>query len=285
MVELAVVGGGYWGICATYLARNAGVDAVLIDDGNPLGATRNSAGICQRWWYRQEVASRRIPSDWDWQGPQLDWLDRLGLVRDTGEMFFTPRKPDQRRRPDCLLVNPWEVEALVEPVAARVRRIERGVRLLLDGGDDVVARKVLVTAGAWTDVLLDASGLPPVGVTPLRGRAYVVEAVAPETPVTFMPRPYTHYTLRAWGPGRARIGDTVERKRGQLGGLSLAYREITGHEPDIADVLDGLRPVADRYICDEVAPGVVVATGGHRVGLGLAEPVARRALRLLGLTG
>jgi hypothetical protein len=36
-------------------------------------------------------------------------------------------------------------------------------------------------------------------------------------------------------------------------------------------------------IADSIAPGLFVATGGHRVGLGVAGAVAERAVELLGI--
>lgn len=287
MVDLAVVGGGYWGIAAAWLARAAGVDTVLLDDANPAGATRNSAGIFQRWWYRQDVAARRVPADWNWQGPSLDWLDELGLVEDTGEMFYSRAKPERRLRDDCLLVQPWRVEALIAPHPLHVERIEAaGASWAVVGSTGTfTARRVIVAAGAWTDVLLAASGLATVGVQSLRGRALVLAHPDPlALPVTYLARPYTHYTLRPWRPGQVRLGDTVERKTGDLSQLVAAAASITGVAPVVLDVPDGYRPVADRYVCDLAAPNLVVTTGGHRVGLGLAEPVARRALALLGVS-
>ena len=48
-------------------------------------------------------------------------------------------------------------------------------------------------------------------------------------------------------------------------------------------VLDGMRPVCERFTVCEIAPGLVAATGGHRVGLGIAGTIAERALRILGV--
>lgn len=293
MTELAIVGGGYWGTCLAVLASDLGVDVKLLDDHWEHGASRNSAGIFQEWWYKAETSAKRIPSNWDWKGPSVRWLMERELVTKTGETFTTNRNPVPRFREDCRLVNPLEVHALAFPVLqlAQAMRLVRdpgwGWRVVTHTGDEIAAKQLVVAAGARTDDLLEASGLPCVGVWGLRGRAVVLSGDGlPQMPHTHLAAPYTHFTLRPWGDGRWRWGDTVERSdKDQLAGklLPSMLREFPGTM--VEGVLDGQRPESKQYICDEVAPGLVVMTGGHRVGLGLSQPVAERALRLLRLVG
>lgn len=286
--DVVVVGAGYWGVAIAYALRAAGADVLLVDADMPQASSRNSAGIFQAWWYKAETTAKKIPAGWDWAGPSVRWLQDLDLVRRTGEGFTTYQHRQQRLRDDCWLVDPEAVLALVKPVKVHVVRLWRdtgGWNVNSIAGVRAHAKQVVVAAGAWTDKLLWRSGLPEVGVQPLRGRAAIFCCRDnSELPITHLAAPFTHYTMRPFKGNKVRIGDTVERKvDGALPQTYLDTVERWGF--DLGDALrwqDGFRPVTKQYVVDEVAPGLVVATGGHRVGLGLSEPVANRVKGLLG---
>lgn len=287
MIDALVVGAGYWGVAIARLLRQRGFQVDLVDDGHPRGSSRNSAGIFQKWWYKAETTSKRAPSAWD-ASPDIDWLLELGLAQQTGEAFTNEMNGNSYYRPDCYLADPKAILSL-EPVqdgmVVYLRDSKEGVDAVFGHIEDPQERyrKVFVAAGAWTDKLLVRSGLEPVGVKPLRGRA-VIGGHAPKdgTPSTVLAAPYKHYTTRAWGD-KVRIGDTVEptyREALPDDFLRLARPVMNGDYH--FSVQDGLRPVTKQYVVEPRSDNIIVATGGHRVGLGLAMPVARRALELAG---
>jgi D-arginine dehydrogenase len=53
-----------------------------------------------------------------------------------------------------------------------------GWRARLKGGDDVIARVVVNAAGAWADEVAVLAGLAPIGLSPLRRTALLIEAPA-----------------------------------------------------------------------------------------------------------
>lgn len=286
MADLIVVGGGYWGVAIAYKARERGLSVLLFDDRRPEGSSRNSAGMMQRYWYKASTTLNHIPRSWGWwRGPSLGWLESLGMVQNTGEMFATRSRPEARFRDDLQMVDPEAVLGLFPAVRGRVDRIcrEGGRWSVQVDGMDFPAASVAVAAGAWTDALLNASDLPAVGVQGLRGRAVILDQTAyvGQVPLTYMPKPYTHYTLRPWG-NHWRFGDTVEAHDNHVldRWLMPTLTGLIGQYTYVA-MQDGIRPVCKQFVVEEIAPKLVVATGGHRVGLGMAEPVAGRVLDLL----
>jgi glycine/D-amino acid oxidase-like deaminating enzyme len=300
MYDLAVVGSGFWGTAVAYEAMQAGMRVLIVDARDQNGASRNAAGIVCRGWYRQETVLGMTPHDWTQDDFDVGfaWLKKHADLRQTGEEFWSYRSPIHKVRDDCYLIpSPDAVLRLAERATFVLGKATAIIpespatnwRVLVEV-DGVpayeTARQVVVAAGAWTDHLLQASGMQPIGVKSLRGRAAIVMPGADFTmPKTYMVRPYAHFTLRPWKGGLARLGDTVERKPDrELNDTPLmATLQAMSPGSKIMRMLDGNRPVCDRFTVREAAPGFVVATGGHRVGLGVAGTVAQRALKLLGI--
>jgi hypothetical protein len=186
---------------------------------------------------------------------------------------------------------------------------------------DVFAHRVVLAAGVGTDDILRQSGLSPLDVTPQPG-AGIVLPVAPgsgrmngEPVLLHHVNPYKHYSLRDWRARESptirtrvpqtmaqmsqttemiRLGDTVETPRVPYRASSIEkmidmmrpYFSLST-EPSVkygSYVLHGVRPVlADGPTVQRVLPGLVVATGGGRVGGVLSFWAAEEALRLLDL--
>jgi glycine/D-amino acid oxidase-like deaminating enzyme len=288
VVDLVVVGGGFWGAGVALLAGEAGWDVMLLDSGESLGASRSAAGIVCEGWYRQATVKKMMPGDWTREEvtDSIRWLERFGLEK-TGEVFSSYRRSRPVLRDDCyLLPSPESLLGKVRPTGGRVLSLREagGVVEVRTAKELLRAGRVVVAAGAFTDTLLKGSNLPVVGVVPLRGRAVVgSSSEGCKVPHTYMSRPYTHWTSRPWPGGGVRVGDTVERGAGGPGRLAelelQAGRMVKGYRRQA--VLEGLRPVCGKMVVGKVSRRVIVAVGGHRVGLGLTGLVARRALSLL----
>lgn len=291
MIELAIIGGGFFGVAAALEARRLGVDAQVIDSDATTSGSRNAAGILHE---PSKRVRDRIPEAWG-AGPWgYGWLRAHGLVSKAAEVNWSYRGA-RYKSSDVELVSPVQVLNLVLPVRrtiSRLIKLDGGWRLAeTAGGHEFEARRVIVAAGVWTDELLMRSGLTPIGVGALRGRALIIEMpqpVWPEPVHSWTVRPYTTFTLRPWPqssrPGAHphwRFGDTVEPASGKpFIELSEARKRFLPQAVEHRTMM-GYRPVTPQVVCEEIRPGLIVMTGGHRSGLALAEPAAHRAMELI----
>jgi glycine/D-amino acid oxidase-like deaminating enzyme len=291
VLDLVVVGGGFWGTAAALQARRRGLEAVVLDCRAPQGASKAAAGLVHKDGFGRDTFLRRAPAWWDADelGWSLEWLKEVAGLRRTGEWFFNGDAAGAKYRPDCWLAPPVNVLLeMARPLFDRAERLEpaAGGWAVATPGTTYKARLVVVAAGALTDRLLEASGLRKAGVEGLPGRGYLFPGTLPDgVPQTTQVRPYTSFTVRPWGERTLRLGDTVERGDGPRPGDLNALRSILarwggGGRMEVC----GVRPVCPRFVVEPWAPGLVVAVGGHRVGLGLAGAVGRRCLQLLEVT-
>lgn len=298
MHDLIVVGGGFWGTMTAYLARAAHRDVLLLDDLNPQGASRNAAGIVSLSWYRwrqtrdkKDIVGNIFADTFSTadavQGVNL--LRDLGLLKQTGEECFTLAGNRKFKSDLWLLSSPQALFDQTDRTWAVVQKLVKGKGywVVLTENRELLARSVVLAAGAFTDALLEASGLKPLGIKGLRGRGLLIRPHKQfDVPHTVQIAPYSHVTLRPWADGMARVGDTVEQKPGGDEKLEPLKRIAFSLAPayEQVKVMDGLRPVLPKVFVGEVASGLVVATGGHRVGLALAPAAAKKSLALLGIS-
>lgn len=295
MHDLIVIGGGFWGTACAVTARERGLDVLLLDDAHPQGASRNAAGIMSLNWYKYQQRTRiYTPTITIMMGALFTyadaaygvrWYQERGLARFTGEAYQSSIGKPQFRK-DCYLLNsPQQMLDLGQAERGRAVQLVKGRNywVVLTEARELLARRIILATGAFTDALLDASNIPPLGVNALRGRALVYKTVRRfETPLTYKASVGQQYTFREWGDGLVRLGDTTERgTQSQALDKMRAFALTELPVPEEIQVLDGLRPVAERMIIQAVKPGLVVATGGHRVGLALAPRAAELALKAL----
>lgn len=298
MHDLIVIGGGFWGTMTASLARLWNRNTLLLDDLHPQGASRNAAGIVSMGWYRwRQTRDRKDIVGNIFAGTfqtadavyGVHVLRDMGLLRQTGEECFTLAGNRKFKDDLWLLSSPQDLFAQVDRTWGKVQKLvrERGYWLVVTEDRQYMTANVVVAAGAFTDALLAASGLPTVGVEGLRGRGLLIQPHKRfDVPHTVQIAPYSHVTLRPWKDGLARVGDTVEKKPGgdeKLLPLHTIARTLAP-QYETVKVFDGLRPVLQKVFIGEIAPGLVVATGGHRVGLALAPAAAKKALALLGVS-
>jgi len=296
--DLIVVGGGFWGTAAAVIAREAGLDVLLLDDRDPRGASRNAAGITTLSWYAYQKATRVYsPFFVNLFGKHFDlndakcgvrWMLDRDVMHQTGEEFFYGHS--HKTRPQTYLLNsPDAFFALAERTFDKAQKLVKGTGywVVLTETREHLGKCVLLATGAFTDILLEASDIPPLGVSGLRGRGLLVDPHKTfDVPITVRLTLSKYYALRPWIGHMARVGDTVEK--GDQGDKPLddlkvfAERLVPGYT--VKKVFDGLRPTTlQGALIEEIKPGLVVATGGHRVGLALAPSAARKALALLGV--
>lgn len=240
--------------------RQAGFSVVCVDSSEPGAASAAAGGMVRDvpvrapWW-----RARHTAACWDF----LRLHCREGI-----ENIFSRHRPEPRLRGGLWLADCASLLRLAQAEKRRVERVEQE------------ARWVVLAAGVWTDALLAASGLPPLGVMQLPGSA-VLGSGALEVPLTMgyrLPgdtRTRTA-TARSWERG-LRVGDTVGRDD-QLPVLRALLAHVGGRE---TGVVSGLRPCLPQLFVEKVRPGLIVATGGHRTGLATAAGVGLRVLELI----
>ncbi|HSV39805.1 MAG TPA: FAD-dependent oxidoreductase [Nocardioidaceae bacterium] len=269
--------------------EEAGLEYRVFDDAAPTGASRNAAGICKLSWYRQETVRKMIDGVFTYAEFMrgFSWLaDRVAIAK-VPERFVNAGRGTEKVHDDNYLADPAELLGLGRVMTTPVDKLyhdrNRVVVHTPDEGD-FYCSQVVVAAGVGTDKLLADSGLgAPTGVQPLWGRAMLFDCAEPPVCTTVMTRPYRHYTFREFR-GRVRGGDTVERGERNdkhMDDLFVAAARLFGELSDVT-VFGGIRPVCRRMYVGRVSPQVIAATGGHRVGFGLAGAVSERVFELLG---
>jgi glycine/D-amino acid oxidase-like deaminating enzyme len=287
MLDLLIIGGGFFGTAAAVQAQQIGASFTVVDSAEAAGGSVNAAGLLHPV---SDSVANRIPEHWR-ASPHVDWLDRFAMLTWIREEFSTYLKPGQVKvRNDVLIAEPRSILSLITPEKAHVCIILRtasGWHVQGTRGEQWAARRVIIAAGVWTDKLLRPNGFEPTGVTSLPGGGAIVDVPgAPRDRLrSWLTRPYTTFTLRPWGD-RWRFGDTVERG----GGQDMWHRELLpamGKYLPAGTVLQGAmfgyRPVTPQLHVELAAKDLVVSTGGHRSGLWLAGPAADRAIKLLGM--
>lgn len=270
MLDVLVVGGGFWGSAIAARLGGAGYRVVCLDGAVEGGASRAAAGLVRArsweapvaaWWEAEHVQACR---EFFSQG----WVD---------EYSFSAYAPQPRPKGQIWCGEfPW-----VEALPARVSQVladEGGWRA---GG--WTARQLVLAAGCWCDELLAASGLPITGVRPAPGKALLargqLEHVLTRTYRLTGDTRTRSMTVRNWSQQVLRLGDSLpEREPEQLAEMRQLLGQLNALE--IGSVW-GLRPRLARPLVELWAPGLVVATGGYRNGLAIAPGVALRVQQLL----
>lgn len=295
VVDLVIVGSGYWGAAVYLFAKQRGLSVKVVDDGDLKSGSRNASGIADIRAYRSSVFRKYWPSDWADSElvESFDWLCKIGgrITQETFWNQYQNRSP--RKGTECVYVaTPATLTSQIQEgdiVSSRVEQIRPGKQtslVQLQNGKTLETRHVVIAAGYQTDSLLIASGLRVIGVTGLYGRGIIArsKSLRPELPlpISVMIRPYCKHTVRSWPGGRYKIGDTAEEKPNdnKLEALRTVGRLVLGNFQE-QTIQEGYRPVADKFLVAEVCPRVIVATGGHRLGLGLAGLVGKKVLEII----
>jgi glycine/D-amino acid oxidase-like deaminating enzyme len=288
--DLAVVGGGYWGVATALRARESGKDVILFDDSDPLAGSRNASAICDPASYKSKVFRRFWPTGWtkDDLKESLNWL--LGNGGELTEEVFLNQFEGRGIRPirpkAIYLKSNEDFLRRFPATTAEVLGLERRGILweLRTRTGTFLARKICLALGYRTDAFLAKAGMPLLGVGRLYGRGIIVRGTpAYPVPICVMTRPYVKHTIRQWEDGY-RVGDTAERgevKEGVDPNLLAVTESVMGDQYEVLRSVNGFRPTADKFLVDKIAPGLAVATGGHRLGLGLAGLAAKKVLEAL----
>jgi glycine/D-amino acid oxidase-like deaminating enzyme len=285
--DLIVIGGGYWGSAVAHEARQRGLDAAVLDDFNPASGSRNASGILHPKTYSSPLFKKYMPADWSKADllASFEWLKKHCGAVETVEHFTNWTRPDLgvRKLPVGYYISSNEaLTGLAEPFNEKVDAIRRSDGLWIVNGM-FRAPRLVVAAGIGTDSVLALAGVAPIGVTSLFGRGLGVRGLTTHpSPLVVQTRPYRKFETRPWGD-LLRVGDTAEvrpdeaKYRGEL----RAVADWLAPGSETVEWYEGYRPVCEQFTVRLVAEGLVAASGGHRMGLGLSGLVAVKTLEML----
>ena len=289
MYDLTIVGSGFWGVVTSLFAKEVGLNFVLIDDKQPHSGSRNASGLIDTSWYKGNFFDGIKP---DWWDPKLidigiKKLLKFGVIKETiqDDLHVSGKRKGERRTRKVYIVS--DLIGLLNTDFPRIygsltslKKVDYGW-YLNDLG--VQCKNVVLTTGMWTDGVLESSGIPKIGVKGLAGRAIFIKTKEKlERPLRTLRGSFDHTIFRPWTDDQIRVGDTVEEVLKQKN-LDKLVQESERIYPDLTVVKDviGFRPVCNKVFVEKIADNLVVATGAHRVGLGLAPVIAERSLKLL----
>lgn len=280
MEDLGIVGGGYWGTAAALVAQGKGLSATIFDCAKPAAASTAASGYFAEGWYSGVWKQRMM------RARALAESHGVRLKNTGAQVYGLKDRSTPRFRQDWHTFDPRQFLELA-PVGQGHRVTSVGPGFVQTTADRFAFKHVLVVAGTWTDELLQASNLPPMGVKSLAGSAVVVKDSPTEVRLHEV-TPYNQIALREWGPGLMRICATQEKKPNQsreyVQKMLERVKPYTGPDPIRVSSYYGLRPLLEGGPDVRlVAPGVVAATGGGRIGGLMSFWAAEQALRELGL--
>lgn len=280
--DVIVVGAGFCGVACTLEAERRGAKVLLIDWVHPFAASRAASGYVAQSWYKGAAQQRALCGlelaeshgvRFDWTGADQVRTDGTRTTKaDWG--VFDPLQFLDLRMPDG------------HATVTSVRATSFGA-IANTPGSSLKANHVVLAVGAGTDKLLKNSALPPIGVTGLGGRGILFSGKAPSRTLLKQTNPFHSYAVRPWGDG-FRVGETIEHDAGKastyVDKMLRATQPLVDAHARPTGELWGLRPVcANGPIITEITPGIVVATGGGRVGSLLAFWAATEVCRTIGL--
>lgn len=295
--DLIIIGAGYWGCGIAIEARKAGKAVMIIDDANPMSGTRAASGICDPKAYNSQIFAKLLPKRWESNLSLLkdsfDWLLRNGGYQVQEKFWNQFAGTAPRDGAKCIYID--SPAAFKKPVGDLIYQ-DTFHRAWTEGGFWKVTvlghkgiytcKHLVVAAGINSGTTLINCGLSAVNVGGLYGRGLVVRGnpVAP-LPCSVMIRPYCKHTVRTWD-GRKdlfKVGDTAEPRPRETAFTALhrVGHHCLGEGMEVVTISEGYRPVMDEFTVEKVGPNCVLATGGHRVGLGLTGLVAKETLEML----
>ncbi|RJQ26105.1 FAD-binding oxidoreductase [Candidatus Parcubacteria bacterium] len=296
MIDIGIIGSGFWGLTCALFAKRYGLETLLIDNHKTNSGSRNAAGIITPSWFTGTFFSKISPH-W-WEPKYIDYgieqLQELAGIVNSGEDILVAYGKDYGKKknnpPVWMLpdLNKYlrSFESVLDSVF-KVNRVSGGWEIIGREGKITTSKNVIIAAGIWTEKLLLNSGLKPVNVEPLGGRAIIFGLGGNrqiQKPLRVLRGPYKHITFRPWGETSIRVGDTVELVENK-NKLTVLTEECDSMFPDSGSrkVILGYRPVTGRIVVEKIDDGLIVATGAHRIGFALSPIVAKRSLQLLGI--
>lgn len=305
--DLLVIGAGYWGTGVTLKALERGVKVITLDDNDKESGSRNASAVCDPRAYDSEIFAKYFPYDWTKKDLEesLEWLLGKGayIVKEYFWNKYQGSSPRLMPREIFYLETPQYLTSQITPLNGKVvsifqrrnlsKKTSEGWTIVYETIDKltcqvvqnlITCKKLVIACGYRTDDVVELiSPNLKLGVGKLYGRGINAKGT-PNTslPVSIMIKPYVKHTVRAWKNGIFKIGDTCEKK---ISDTKFNNLEAVGREAldnfEIVEVTAGWRPTLPKFTVAKLLENLVVATGGHRLGLGVTGLVASKVLKEL----
>lgn len=306
--DCAILGGGLIGMALALELHRRGATVVVIERGRSLaGASIAAAGMLAVDDPHNPVAIRPLsrlsvaayPSFLqhieDLSGFRVPFQTDVTVqyLPDGASTRLSEHSLDPRQLAEGLqrAVGKTRIRLLENASISASRTTAGGSQIMVSGGTEVLAEKVVFAAGAWTPEALRTMGQTPTTVTPRKGQMLRVRLPA-ELPLREVHRSEHIYIVpRLVGPqaGSALIGATVEDvgfdlrlRTGAIGGLRAKASEFlpllaSETEAPLVESWTGLRPFAPDslpMIGELTQFGHFIASGHYRNGILLAPGTA-----------
>jgi glycine/D-amino acid oxidase-like deaminating enzyme len=297
MKDAIVVGSGFWGAAIARKLKNEGMDYAVIDHGDLRSGTRNSGAYTCLRWFSSGTVTKQLQPTWTKEKIEawVNWLVRQEYLESVGQWIYHKRLDTWKRYDDCYLMKDVSLfsNRTKYVLHAKVYCIDQKKDHCVVATDSGMykAHQVVLATGAWTDELLKLSGLSPIGVTVINGRAIIVEPTDKiirkriewnNEVISVSVRPFKNYDLLRNAKDWWYFGATTERSESEsaysemLGAAAL----VLGENVKVKRTLTGVRPIYSGGVV-RVSERIIAATGGGRIGLALAGPAAEDVISLL----
>ena len=280
MIDLVIVGGGYWGVASALAAERNGLSVLMIDGEDEMNGSKAAGGHFSLKWFKGQFRggmerayedAMSLGVEFDTKGALINTLyDRKKF----GNKYLKPKD-------DWWVFMPEQFLGLRQPdkkaIVSKIKKTDT-VEIQTNCGD-IKARNVLVCAGVWTDFLLHSSNLPRVGVSALAGSAMSFRGENIEKLMLHQTTPYRQISIRNWGKGYIRIGETSEYKENEHQKyldkmIGTVDHHLYGYKPH--KLFRGYRAMRKKPFIGKVEDNIYVATGGGRNGGVMSFYAARK---------
>ena len=283
-MKIAVIGGGYWGIACALEASSRGIEVCLFDNSEPMSGSKAAGGHFSLKWFKGSFMQDMKQA--------YDDAQRHGVVFDTSgaviNTIYDRKKFGSsylKSKPDWWTFFPPQFLGLYKPdikaCVSSFKAKDSGVELKLMDNTIHTADKLVICAGAWTDYILNQSGYKMIGISHLAGSGVTFKGEHIENLILHQTTPFRQISIRNWGDGLIRVGETSEVKLLKHADyvekmLNTVSHHTTNHAID--SVMSGYRAMRSKPFAGKVAPNTWAASGGGRNGGVMSFWAARKIL-------
>lgn len=279
-MSILIIGSGFFGRAMSAFLRAKGEDTQILDSFEEGASSRAASGYYNPRWYKDRPAIEKA----------AEIAQALGLSLTPAHARYLMLSGEEKpEAPDLYLIRRDEYLGLGgEIVAERVTRLRKesdAWDVYTEGGRVYAAPAVYLAAGVWTDELLQASGLPRLGVSRLGGAGLLYDTPLPARMTWAMVAPYRAIAVRPWTDTRARVCATTETPKSSVSARETLRRKGEPFLPEgskLVGVEFGYRPkLAGGPAALRVAPRLYVGTGGGKIGAIWAFHAAARVFEMM----
>jgi glycine/D-amino acid oxidase-like deaminating enzyme len=283
-MTIGILGGGYWGVACALMLESKGINTVIIDSSEKMSGSKAAGGHFSLKWFKGSF-KKEMETAYSDALKHGVLFDTSGAVINTlydrkkfGKDYLKPKK-------DWWAFHPNQFLNLRSPdiygFVSKFIQEDNYVRIKIKGRYDLVVDKLIICAGAWTDYILQQSGVSPIGVSYLAGSGVTYKGRNISNIILHQTTPFRQVSIRNWGDNIIRVGETSETHLKKHSDYVEKMLNTVGHHTSaysIGEVMTGYRAMRKQPFVGSVAKNVYVATGGGRNGGVMSFWAARKVL-------